>query len=298
MPELPEVETVRRTLRPLLQGRMLSGFDLYWDRTLVDMTAGEFARHVAGSTILDVNRRGKLVILELNREVRISVHLRMTGELLVVTRDGTVDSSRERHLRASFALDDGSTLLFYDIRKFGRIAYLTPQQYERLNADLGVEPLSAEFTDDVLTRILQTRARSIKPLLLDQTVVAGLGNIYVDEALFASRIHPLTKANMIADHQARTLRHAIVEILASSVDRHGTTLRNYRSGTGEQGENQAHLRIYGLKRGEPCATCSTPVERLVVGQRATVFCPSCQPVPPYAMSIAAPTSASSGSRIG
>ncbi|HUG15467.1 MAG TPA: DNA-formamidopyrimidine glycosylase [Thermomicrobiales bacterium] len=293
MPELPEVETVRRTLGPLITGRSIAGFVLCWDRTVARMDGNSFLDLIIDRTIVDVNRRGKLVILELSDGARVSVHLRMTGELFALPADRQRVPDRERYLRALFSFDDGSSLAFYDVRKFGRICYLTPGDYEDVDRALGVEPLSAAFSVDCLHSILSSRSRAIKPLLLDQIVIAGLGNIYVDEALFAAGIHPLMRAHDISVEQARLLHRAIVEILSASIDRRGTTLRDYRGGVGEPGQNQSHLRIYGIRPGHPCTSCGYPVARLVVGQRGTVYCPRCQLAPEYALSITDPINGSS-----
>jgi formamidopyrimidine-DNA glycosylase len=277
MPELPEVETVRRTLAPLLTKRTITAFELHWPRTLNDIDPGEFRRHLVDRSISGVNRRGKLIIFEMEDGWRVTVHLRMTGELLAVPRHASPDSSRSRHLRASFKLDDETLLAFYDVRKFGRISLLSPSSFAVLDTMLGIEPLSPEFTDHRLFAILSSRNRSIKPLLLDQSLIAGLGNIYVDEALFRSGIHPTTRSSALSLEDAGRLRNAIVDILNVAVSRRGTTIRDYRSGLGDQGQNQSYLRIYGLRAGSPCTACSTPVVRITVGQRGTVYCPRCQP---------------------
>lgn len=280
MPELPEVETVRRTLDPLLRGQKITAFSLGWHRTLEHPTFERFNRVVVGRTILDVTRRAKLILLRLDNGGVITIHLRMTGELLFrpdITM--TRKSSRETYLRATFSFSDGSELLFYDTRKFGKIAYRAPDELGALEARFGAEPLEAEFTAERLAELLLARRRQIKPLLLDQAVIAGLGNIYVDESLFRSRIHPLHPSADIDPARIVALHAAIVDILSAAVALHGTTLRDYRSGLGEPGENQSRLRVYGLKPGTPCPDCGSPLERLVIGQRGSIFCPNCQPLP-------------------
>ncbi len=280
MPELPEVETVRRTLDPLLRGRTISGFTLGWPRTLEHPALDRFVETVTGATITSVSRRGKLILMQLSTGGAITIHLRMTGELLYVPPSLTVRASdREPYLRATFAFDDGSELRFYDTRKFGKIAYRSPEDLTFLDSKLGDEPLEPSFTADRLAAILGARRRQIKPLLLDQTVIAGLGNIYVDESLFRSRIHPLQTAAEIDAARIAALHAAIVDVLSTAVALHGTTFRDYRSGLGEPGGNQSRLRIYGLKPGTPCPECGSPLERLVIGQRGSIFCPNCQPLP-------------------
>lgn len=279
MPELPEVETVRRTLDPLLRGRTISGFTLLWHRTLEHPTFDQFESSVIESTITEVTRRGKLILIHLDNGGAITVHLRMTGELLF-RPDAGQDRHvpREAYLRAVFSFRDGSELLFYDTRKFGKITYRSPGELVELETRLGAEPLEPAFTAERLAAILLARRRQIKPLLLDQEVIAGLGNIYVDESLFRSRIHPLHPSSEVDRQRIVALHAAIVDVLSTAVELHGTTLRDYRSGLGEPGENQSRLRVYGLKPGTPCPECGSPLERLVIGQRGSIFCPNCQPL--------------------
>ncbi|HYI16396.1 MAG TPA: DNA-formamidopyrimidine glycosylase [Thermomicrobiales bacterium] len=280
MPELPEVETVRRTLDPLLRGRTIAGFTLNWHRTLEHPTLEAFEYSVVGGLVSDVSRRGKLILIRLLTGGAITVHLRMTGELLFRPDARTVrNSTRDAYLRAELSFTDGSELLFYDTRKFGKIAYRSPDELLGLEARLGVEPLEPDFTADILAALLLARRRQIKPLLLDQAVIAGLGNIYVDESLFRSRIHPLQLSSELGAISIDALHTAIVDVLSTAVALHGTTLRDYRSGLGEPGENQSRLRIYGLKPGTPCPDCGSPLERLVIGQRGSIFCPNCQLLP-------------------
>jgi formamidopyrimidine-DNA glycosylase len=280
MPELPEVETVVRTLRPSLVGRTLVGFELFWPRTLHGLDPDEFRQRTLGQSIVDVRRRAKFIVLEMVDGDRISVHLRMTGEPLFV--DSTLDQPplhRAPYLRARFELSDEASLLFYDTRKFGRIGLLSPADWELFDATLGVEPLSDAFTAAALRGILKTRTRQMKPLLLDQTVVAGLGNIYVDESLFLARINPLQPSQHVSRSKAAALHAAIVNVLREAVADNGTTLRDYRGGAGQIGEHQFKLQVYGSVAGHPCPRCGAGLERTVVGQRGTVFCPRCQRLP-------------------
>ncbi len=278
MPELPEVETVCRTLEPLLTGKRFVAFELLWPRTLSHPDPGEFLRTISGQTIRRVRRRAKFIVIELSSGAAITVHLRMTGELLYRSSGLPLpEDRRDAYLRAACLFDDGSELLFYDIRKFGRITYLTPDQLVEFERGLGIEPLGTLFTPEWLTRQLGLRKRQMKPLLLDQTFIAGLGNIYVDESLFLAGVHPLTSSDAVTAERARNLHTAIVETLSGAVERKGTTLRDYRSGMGEPGENRSRLVVYGSKPGAPCPRCGTALERLVVGQRGSIFCPRCQP---------------------
>jgi formamidopyrimidine-DNA glycosylase len=249
MPELPEVETVARTLKPVLTGKRIESFDLLWPRTLASPDLIQAQTHLVGHYVTHVGRRAKFVVISLDSADSLTVHLRMTGELL-----------------------------FYDTRKFGRMSLLIPAEFNALDRSLGVEPLGQAFTLSTMRDLLSTRRRQIKPLLLDQTVIAGLGNIYVDEALFRAGIHPMTQSSLVETDQADTLHDAIVTILSGAIERRGTTFRSYRSGLGEQGENQRTLLVYGQKSGSPCPRCGSALERMVVGQRGTVCCPRCQPL--------------------
>lgn len=274
MPELPEVETVCRTLAPYLDGRTFMSFELRWPRTLGNIEPSTFARSVSGRSIESVSRRAKFIVIGLDDGSAITVHLRMTGQLLWIPADA--DRQPDTFLRAEFLLDDGSVLLFSDIRKFGRIQHLGPDEFLGFSSLLGIEPLSDEFTAGWLRTHLANRKRQMKPLLLDQTFVAGLGNIYVDESLHAAGIHPLSLSNLTTRPQSVRLHSAIVDILSGAIERQGTTLRNYRSGTGEPGTNQSTLNVYGSPDGTPCPRCGKGLKRIVVGQRGTVFCPRCQ----------------------
>lgn len=277
MPELPEVETVCRTLRPYLSGKVIESFELRWRRTVADVDLSAFEERVIGNSIAEVSRRGKFVVLELGTGDWITVHLRMTGELLFrADRTEARIPEREPYLRAVLELSQCAELDFYDTRKFGRITLLDRAAVERFDEDLGIEPLSADFTAEALAAALQRRRR-LKSLLLDQSIIAGLGNIYVDEAMFRAGVHPLRRANDMTAIEISQLHAAIVNVLSTAVESRGTTLRNYRSGLGEQGTNQGRLQIYGRKAGSPCIICGTPLERLTVDQRTTMVCPTCQP---------------------
>lgn len=277
MPELPEVETVVRTLRPLLVGRTITGFQLFWPRTLQASDAEEFRLRTYGEVIVGVDRRAKYIVLTLTNGERITVHLRMTGELLFVASPiDQAPAHRAPYLRAEVDFDGGASLLFYDTRKFGRVRLLTAEEWIAFDEALGIEPLATEFTSAALRGILKDRRRQMKPLLLDQTVIAGLGNIYVDESLFLARINPLQPSDLVSRPKADALHAAIVSVLQEAVADSGTTLRDYRGGAGQVGEHQFKLQIYGSAADHPCPRCGAGLQRAVVGQRGTVFCPRCQ----------------------
>ena len=283
MPELPEVETVVRCLRPQLEGRTIASFRARWPRVTAPALPEEFARQVAGRIIHAVRRRGKYILFDLDRG-HIHLHLRMTGRLLVLT-DGS--TAAQPHVTAEFDLSnlsgtprranaqgqDDRQLVFQDMRKFGRVGYL--DDLAPLEVCLGPEPLSSRFTPRAFHRLLQDRQRRIKPLLLDQSFIAGLGNIYVDETLFLARIHPETPASRLTLARTRALHRAIQEVLTESIQHDGTTIINFQYGEGNTGRYRELLRVF-RQAGEPCPVCGTPLAKIRVAQRGTYICPRCQ----------------------
>jgi len=271
MPELPEVETVVRYLRPQLVERAIVGFTAHWPRVTAPAMPEDFARQVTGRTIHAVRRRGKYILLELNRGY-IHLHLRMTGRLLVLP-SGDPEASSQPHVTAEFDLSDSRRLVFRDMRKFGRVGYL--EDLAPLETRLGPEPLSSRFTTRLFHRLLRGRRRRIKPLLLDQSFIAGLGNIYVDEALFLARIHPETPGSRLSFARARALHRAIQDILSESIRHDGTTIINFQYGEGSTGRFREKLRVF-RRAEQPCPVCGTPLAKIRVAQRGTYLCPACQ----------------------
>jgi formamidopyrimidine-DNA glycosylase len=277
MPELPEVETTARLVRPRLVGRSVRGARVAWPRTLGGLGGPEFVRAVRGAEVRSVGRRAKWVVIELARGGApagvLLVHLRMTGRLVV--EDAASDAGP--WLRVGLALDDGNELRFLDVRKFGRMLYLADPAAHF--AGLGPEPLGAEFTESWLFGALHERRRALKPLLLDQTFLAGLGNIYVDEALFAAGLHPQRRSDVVTRAQASVLHAAIQRILVAAIEREGSSFDTfYRTPEGRPGEYQHLFEVYG-REGEECRRCGGTIVRSVVGQRGTHVCPRCQPKP-------------------
>ena len=270
MPELPEVETVARGLRESLVGRTVTGVAVGWPRTIARLGVAEFTERVAGQRVTLIGRRGKYVIIGLSRGYLL-VHLKMSGRLSVVPRDEPSD----QHVHVLFDLDDGRQLRFRDVRKFGRI-YLVDHPSE-ITAGLGPEPLADDFKAEDFSRLLARRRGRLKSLLLNQQFLAGLGNIYADEALFAAQLHPMRKADSLtADEEAR-LYAAIRTVLNQAVTSRGTTLDDggYTDANGQAGGYQDRIVVYG-RGGEPCLRCATPIERIVIGGRSAHFCPHCQ----------------------
>jgi formamidopyrimidine-DNA glycosylase len=269
MPELPEVETIARYLRtgseqPALVGQRLTGGRLLWARTLAEPTPEGFAARLTGQTVTGVGRRAKYLLLQLTQDTLI-LHLRMSGDL----RLAPFAAPLAAHDRLTLDFANGWRLAFNDPRKFGR-AWLVADP-ERVLAGLGPEPLDAAFSAEGLYARLQATRRQLKPLLLDQRFIAGLGNIYTDEALHYARLHPLTRANQVGPEQAAVLWAGIRSVLQEAIQRHGTSIDWVYRG----GDYQRYLRAYG-RTGQPCPTCGTSIERLVVGQRGTHICPACQ----------------------
>jgi formamidopyrimidine-DNA glycosylase len=270
MPELPEVETVARSLGPHLTGAVLTGAEVSWPRMVGCPDAAVLSAMLAGRRVQGVGRRGKYVVLSLDRGYLL-FHLKMSGRLKVT--DATEPAGP--HLRAVFPLADGRQLRFEDARKFGRI-YLV-EQLERVTAPLGPEPLSDELSPEEFQRLLARRSGRVKSLLLNQEFLAGLGNIYADEVLFAARLHPLRLARSLTPEEQQRLYQAIRTVLARAVASGGTTLRDrsFLNPEGHAGAFQEEVAVYG-RAGDPCPRCGEPIERIVIGGRSAHFCPHCQ----------------------
>lgn len=267
MPELPEVETIVRNHRPQLVGRRIVRYTSSWPKNSLP-SLPRVRRALAGRTILDLTRRGKFIIFGLDDGAHLLVHLRMSGRFAWQTDH----APPPRHVRARWDLDDGSRLLFCDARKFGRITHT--RDLAAATAGLGPEPLSRGFTGDVLYALLHSHRRQLKPLLLDQSVVAGLGNIYTDEALFRAGLHPARRSDALSRQQVRRLHAAIRRVLRLAIRKQGTSIDWIYPG----GWMQQRLRVYG-RAGQPCRTCRTPIVALRIAQRGTHVCPRCQPRP-------------------
>ncbi|NJM07413.1 bifunctional DNA-formamidopyrimidine glycosylase/DNA-(apurinic or apyrimidinic site) lyase [Candidatus Gracilibacteria bacterium] len=274
MPELPEVEIAARSLAPQVIGRSIVGIaSMDWERMVETPDIQTFYALLPGQQITAVGRRAKWILISLASGLTLTVHLRMSGRLYVVTDERVVD----KHTHLVLALDNGARIFFSDERKFGRVRLLDGDGLTALDHAHGPEPLSEGFTPAELARIMRTRRTPIKQLLLDQRAVAGLGNIYVSEALWMAQIHPLTPATLVAAAQIPALHAAIRAVLEQAIRHEGSTLRNYRNGYGQQGQNQEHFLVYG-REGAPCSRCGTAVQRLVIGQRSSFYCGQCQPL--------------------
>jgi formamidopyrimidine-DNA glycosylase len=273
MPELPEVETIRIALRDggrdgkSVVGRRVEDSHLLWERTLAEPAPEEFRQRILGKIVADVGRRGKYLKLEFPEQTLL-IHLRMSGDLLVEKQSDPVAP----HHRLMLDLEGGLRLAFNDTRKFGR-AWLVANPQTVLGG-LGPEPLDDDFTPGDFHHMLQAHRRQLKPLLLDQTFIAGLGNIYTDEALHLAKIHPLTISNTLDEPQSRRLWTSIRQVLAEGIERQGASIDWVYRG----GDFQNYFRVY-QRTGDPCPVCGSPIERILVGQRGTHYCENCQTPP-------------------
>jgi len=266
MPELPEVETIVRQLRPALVKETISSVQAYWHKT-IQMTTKQL-KMLCLKQLVDVQRRGKWILLLLSDNSHLAIHLRMSGRLSLEPI-----AERQQHLRAEISFSSGRRLLFYDPRKFGRIILLKPGEKNSLDT-LGVEPL---HESELLTALLGLQSRrAVKTILLDQSIISGIGNIYADEALFLAGIHPETPFLMLQADQRIRLSFAIIKILLEAIENGGSSISDYRGLTGAQGFQQLKHQVY-QREGQVCFCCKTPIIRTRICGRSSHYCPVCQP---------------------
>jgi formamidopyrimidine-DNA glycosylase len=272
MPELPEVETIVNDLRPNVEGRRFTSVSIYCPEMVHQSSVAELKRRLPGQVIKEIARRGKYLIFRLASGEALIIHLRMTGSLLL-KRKAEPRTASSPYIRAIFGLDNGTELLFTDRRKLGTISLVKDES--ELNSKLGPEPLEPSFTAEVLAERLSTHKAPIKAVLCDQEVIAGIGNMYADEALFFARIHPLREANSLSHEEIKRLHKAIRQVLTRAISNGGASISDYRRPTGEKGSQQ--YDFYAAHRGgQTCKVCATPIERIAVRNRGTYFCPKCQ----------------------
>jgi formamidopyrimidine-DNA glycosylase len=281
MPELPEAETIVRGLHPHVPGRRVRRVEVV-HRDLIRGSSAEFARRLAGARFRNVARRGKNLVLTLGRPyagsgpgpeaglLHLVVNLGMSGRLLLAPERAA------SHPGVLFELDDDRTLIYHDVRRFGRLRLLAPAEYVAWSASLGPEPLSRAFTARRMAEGLAASVSPVRSWLLDQRRVAGVGNIYANEALHLARVHPRAPSSSIPQAGVRRLHRGLRRVLRDAIRARGTTLRDYRTAAGAEGSYEGALRVYGRK-GRPCPRCGAPVERLVFGNRSAFLCPRCQP---------------------
>lgn len=285
MPELPEVETIRRQLEPDLSGRRFEAVEVLDSYFAKPATPGAFEAAAEGRTVTDVGRRGKYLVLELDNGRSLVIHLRMTGSITLLAPDGTPNPGDARiydhgdavkHLKARFTLDDGGEMLFADPRRFGRGFIAAPDELAVYFDDrLGVEPLSDDFTVEEMARVSAGRTGPLKSFLLNQKAVAGVGNIYADEALYRAGLHPLSPGGSMKPGHHEALRDGVVEALQRGLDLGGASIDDYRDARGETGAMQNEFLVH-RREGEDCPGCGGTIQRIVVGGRSTYFCPDCQ----------------------
>jgi formamidopyrimidine-DNA glycosylase len=273
VPELPEVETVRARLAPAVVGRRLERVEIRDARLTRPEDPLVVAAELVGERVAALERRGKYLVFWFEGGRGLLVHLRMTGGFRLADDNGLPD---DPYVRAVVTLDDGSDVAYRDVRRFGTWQLLEPYDIEPfLDARLGEEPLGRRFTARALAARLAGRRAPVKAALLDQRTVAGMGNIYVDEALWRARIHPLRPARELDEHDVKRLHRAVRRALEAGLARQGATIRNYATPDGESGEMQHEFKVYG-RGGEPCLRCGTPIEKTRAGGRGTWYCPTCQ----------------------
>ena len=276
MPELPEVETIRRQLAPALEGRRLERIEVRDPRWSDPAPPEAISDALNGRAIEGLGRRGKYLVVSFEDDVHLVMHLRMTGNLLLVP----ADAEEPGHLRVVMDLDDGKRLLFVDVRRFGTGDVLLGSDAlaEYFASRLGVEPLSPDFTAEALRALARGRKQPVKAFLLTQERVAGVGNIYADEALFRARIHPQRPVGTLKRPQVAALRDAVVETLEAGIDAKGASIDDYRQVDGAEGSFQDRFLVH-TREGEPCPRCGTTIRKLRAAGRGTYVCPRCQPVP-------------------
>jgi formamidopyrimidine-DNA glycosylase len=291
VPELPEVETVRRKLAPALEGRRFERVAITDPRLTRPYDPDEVARGLEGERVATLERRGKYLIVRFESGRVLLIHLRMTGSLRHAA-PGTL--GEDPHRRAVVTLDDGSDVAYRDVRRFGTWLLLDPDEAQaHLDERVGPEPLAGLRTA-TLAAALANRRAPIKAAILDQRTVAGVGNIYADEALWWARVHPLRPANTLDEQEVKAVRDGIKRALDRGIARQGSTLRNYELPDGSSGSMQNEFKVYG-RTGQPCERCGTPIEKIRVAGRGTWYCPTCQPSP-YAASAKSSSSRPSRSR--
>jgi len=273
MPELPEVETIKNELLPHIVGHRITGITLLWDGIVRQPSVKEFCSHLIGQRITEVARRGKYLILGLTSNEVLIIHLKMTGSLLLKSASAEPD----KFTRAILHLDKETQLHFRDPRKLG-VMWLIEDK-NSIVGKLGPEPLEASFTPQVLSQRLNNRTAPIKALLCDQTFVAGIGNMYADEALFAARIHPLRLGKSLTRDEVERLHSAIRQVLWSAIGYKGASVDTYFRPGGELGTAHFQFQVAHYLSGRLCPVCGTPIERIPIRNRGSYFCPKCQPAP-------------------
>lgn len=273
MPELPEVETIRRSLAGKVAGRRIKRVEVLLPRLVKWPAADEFQAILTGKEITRLDRRGKYLVFRLEGNLALVIHLRMTGRLYY----GSADTTRDKFTHIIFHLDNGDVLLYADTRTLGTLYAMPDEELWRISglSGMGPEPLTSEFTLEYFRDTLAKRKGKIKALLLNQQLIGGLGNIYVDEALAIAKIDPERVSSTLSHEESERLYHAVNQVIAAGIEHGGTTFRDYRDSEGKSGSHQHHLYVYG-RSGKPCHFCGAEIRRKEVAGRGTHFCPQCQ----------------------
>lgn len=271
MPELPEVETVRRGLEKLILGKKISSVDISYPK-MIKTDFGQFQKELPGQVVESMGRRGKYLLFHLSDKVLIS-HLRMEGKYFYYPDE--IPPRKHAHVFIHF--EDGGTLVYEDVRKFGTMELLAPELLEAyfLSKKLGPEPRESDFDLKIFKQALKKSKKPIKSHLLDQTLVAGLGNIYVDEVLWRAKVHPSRHSNSLTSQEARKVYDETIKVLGEAVEKGGSTIRTYTNAFGEDGTMQEFHQVYD-KTGQACSRCGAIIEKIQLGGRGTHFCPKCQ----------------------
>lgn len=273
MPELPEVETIRRVLEPQIKGLTINQVTVSRPEVVAHPSADEFCKCLTGQLFDRITRRGKFLVLRLQSGGQIILHLRMTGCLLLAP----AEAPEEKHTHIVFRLSSGQELRFSDTRRFGRFWFIDQNEADIYSgiSKLGREPLDSDFTAEYLSAKLQKRKKAIKECLMEQTVIAGIGNIYSDEILFTAKIYPARSANSLGREEWKALAAVARERLSYFIQKNEITPEDYWETKGQDYRNTPYLQVYGHE-GKPCPVCKTPLHRMVIGGRSSVFCPCCQ----------------------
>lgn len=287
MPELPEVETVRRDLSKVMIDLPIKSVEVFHIKTIRPLTVKELEKRLHGKSVKEIKRIGKLLIFELNNSTEVLlVHLKMTGQMIWQGADKKVlagghslskplQNLPNKHTRLALTFKNGAQLFFNDLRLFGYWKFALPAELETLKSKYGIEPLTDNFTWSNFKIALEKRTANIKAVLLNQTIISGMGNIYVDEALWQAKIHPARRVKDLAEPELKKLFKACHEVIAKGVEYRGTTFNHFVDGHGKKGGFLKFLKVYH-RTGKPCERCQTPIKRISLAGRGTHFCPNCQ----------------------
>lgn len=288
MPELPEVETIRRDLESEIIGLHFTAIKFLWTGSLKGISPSDFEKQVIGPRISGVRRRAKSLIIDLDSSLSLLMHMKMTGHLLIepasvrfdengnwLDKKAALSDPLNQFIRVVFWLGNGKIMAFSDLRKFGYIKLVTQAELNKFLDDYGPEPFSNDFSPEYLVQLFGAKKQAIKKVLMDQKNIAGIGNIYADEILWATKIHPETPANKLSNEQIEDIYNATREILQKSIKLRGTSTSDYRDTRGEKGKFEGELKAY-KRTGLPCPRCQTSISRISVGGRGTHYCPKCQ----------------------